>query len=658
MEISIEQITNFYKQHPECMGDVLVETRHGYYPINAAEITAYNSEVYKVVTESLLELKCSPDHRLLDESLKWVHTKNIKVGDYITTKNGKERVIEITLLDYKDDLYDIEVDDKHEYYSNGIVSHNSSLIDAIMFVFYGKAFRDIKKDLLVNSTNKKGLLVECKLIGNNGKNVLVRRGMKPHVFEIYEDDVLVNQNAKSIDYQLYLETYIIGMNASTFSQTVLISKTKYTPFMRLRAGERRQFVESILGIEILGEMQKLQNKIISGLKDKESELKTNIRLNENDFSNKIESIKRYNKLILEAKQESVDAINSEINSINSKINDHETKIETLKNSIKSVDYSQKIDLYKRIENRLTTEQYSLDSLIRDKSKIEKNNTGLCGTCGSKIDTSHIQKHINEIDLNIEKHKSNIEKLKNKRLEIKPYIEKSELQTSHNDSIKAEINTIKRLIENHRGDIKKLSNKTVDTSIYDEELSLLKEQGRELKKKIDESHVEMKNLLQEIDNNNFAASLLKDSGIKAAIIQNNIPTINDTMNEYLHKFGFFINFELDSEFNETIHFKGVNHLQYNSFSEGEKLRIDLALILAWRKVALNKSGMSCNLLFFDEIVDASMDIEGVEMFAKLINSLHQTHSWIITHTPEKIENYVRGYITLEKVDGFTIIQSNK
>ena len=180
----------------------------------------------------------------------------------------------------------------------------------------------------------------------------------------------------------------------------------------------------------------------------------------------------------------------------------------------------------------------------------------------------------------------------------------------------------------------------------------------MKSRITSLKAEYQEKLMEIDTNTYVYSLLKDSGIKSAIIQNSIPTINKIINEYLQKFGFFMNFELDSEFNDTIHVRGVNKLTYNSFSEGEKLRIDLSLILAWREISLLQSGMSSNLLFFDEITDASMDADGVELFIKAINALKNTNTWIISHTPEKLENYVRGFINLSKVDGFTTINVNK
>lgn len=657
MEISIGQITDFYKAHPECMGKVSVKTRHGYFPINAAEITAYNSDVYQVITESGFELKCSPDHRLLNSDEKWIHTKNLKQGDYIFTVNGKEQITSLNKLDYKDDLYDIEVAEKHEYYSNNIVSHNSSLLDALTFALYGKAFREIKKDLLINTTNKKNMLVECELIGNNGKVVIVKRGSKPNIFEIYEDGVLVNQNAESRDYQGYLETNIIGMNFITFIQTVIISKTRYTPFMRLKAADRRAFVESILNIEIFGDMLKLQGKKVTALKNEESEVRTSITIDKNNLSNKVDSMKRLKGIIAQIQQESLDGIKSEIDELNSKINELNIKNEELFATLDTNDYSADVNKYKLFSNKLIEINSRIDGIKRDIKKSE-NTSDKCHVCGSPMDISHVEKHITELTESLNTQTALFDKVKAAILDLQPVNEKYSQQQDYNRNINFNIDSNKRMISNYKSSIVALQNKKVDTSQYDAEVTTLKSDIINMNNYINEQQNNYQLLVESLKRNTVAHTLLKDSGIKAAAIQNNIGTINHIINDYLHKFGFFINFELDSEFNETIYIRGLNNLTYNNFSEGEKLRVDLALILAWRELSLMQSGMSCNLLFFDEITDASMDVEGVELFAKALNSLKNTNVWIISHTPEKLENYVRGYISLDKVDGFTVIQQNK
>lgn len=530
----------------------------------------------------------------------------------------------------------------------------STIIDAMTFVFFGKAFRNINKDLLINSTNKKNTVVECKLIGNNGKNVLIRRGLKPAIFEIYEDDVLVNQNAASRDYQAYLESNIIGMNFIIFSQTVIISKTRYVPFMRLKTGERRAFVESILNLKILGTMQKLQSKIVSGLKTDLSELKTNIKVEDNNESNKLESIR---KLISLKKGASDDA--QEQNKKN--IEDISVKIETLTESaqectsrIDLTDYTKKAEFYDQLVSINNNYRSKCDAILADIKKT-RDAKDTCYACGSPIDISHVEVHVKQLKEDLKNYKNKIDMTKEQIEKLKPIYDLYTQQSSNNKILKAEIASYKRQIEDLLEDKDIFVNKKFDSSKYDAEIDIAKSELQHIKKNLKSYNASLQKLLIDIDNNELAMTLLKDTGIKSSIIQNSISSINNIIAGYLLKFGFFISFTFDSEFNETIRYKGTNHLTYESYSEGEKLRIDLSLILAWREIALLKNGTSCNILFFDEIADASMDNDGVEHFAKALNSLKNTNVWIITHTPAKLENYARGYIQLDKVDGFTIIK---
>lgn len=530
----------------------------------------------------------------------------------------------------------------------------STIIDAITFALYGKSFRDIKKDLLINNVNKKGAVVELELIGINGKNVLIRRGLKPHFFEIYEDSKLVDQHAEVKDYQEHLEKNIIGMNFITYSQTVIISKTRYVPFMKLRAGERRLFVESILNIEIFGDMLKIQNKKMSLLKEEESELKTSLKIIDSSLLSKIENLKRFNALVAKSKLDSENENKEEINLLNQKIIEGNNKSEKLKSFIDDTDYSVDLEKYNKLNKFLLLTESKIQTLETDALKL-KNTPDKCYVCGSNMDVSHVQLHINDIEHNLSNTRINLDKINSEIQRLQPTYDLYIKQHEKNVRINSEIKNITSNILEYRSNIDRLLNKKIDTSKYDADISNLKDEIRLLKSSLDLTNTNLSKKLKEINTNAFVLSLLKDSGIKSAIIQNSIPIINKTINEYLHKFGFFITFELDSEFNETIYIRGINTMVYSSFSEGEKLRIDLALILAWRELSLMQSGLSCNLLFFDEMTDSSMDGDGVELFMRAINSLINTNTWIITHTPEKLENYVRGFIEIGKNDGFSIIK---
>lgn len=535
----------------------------------------------------------------------------------------------------------------------------SSIYEALTFVLFGKAFRDIKKDQLINNINKKNCLVECNLISNNGTQVKIRRGLKPNLFEIYENGKLVDQHAEVKEYQNYLENNIIGMNYIIFSQTVIISKTKYTPFMKLRAGERRQFVESILNLELFGDMLKTQTKNLSILKTKENDFKTDIKIETTKMSGYVESYRRITSLYEKAKKESQIEREKEIEFFNEKsilLIENNDKLSS--QLMTDNPYLKKYNKSIQLKNKKQIITNNIEKLKSDIIKYEKNKSSKCHVCGSDVDISHIEKHIKELTKEINEKKSLIDIINNGLNDLSTI---DELYNNHEKEqavIKSKINNNKDLLMEYNNKIREYQNKKDDFSSYIDDIKELKSKTRESKKTLETYNDALKDVLKDIETNSFVLSLLKDSGIKSSIIQNSIPYINSIINEYLHKFGFYINFELDSEFDETITIRGAQDMSYNNFSEGEKLRVDLALIMAWRQIGLVKSGTTCNLLFFDEITDASMDIEGVELFAKSLSVLKDSNIWIISHTPEKLEQYMRGFIYLDKIDGFTTISTNK
>lgn len=549
--------------------------------------------------------------------------------------------------------------DKHNvtliYAKNG--KGKSSIIDGLTFVLFGKAFRNIKKDLLVNTDNKKDTVAGCNLIGNNNKKVRIVRGIKPTRFEIYEDGVLVDQFAESKDYQNYLESYILGMNFITFVQTVIISKTKYTPFMRLKTPDRRAFVESVLGIEVFGEMQKLQSKSVSSLKEQINTSEYDLRILSNNIVSELRLLKATKEFAEKTKLESQGNKDKEINDLKDQILIKQNKIGELQLDVYENNH---LDSY-NTKVALDKKMIEVDTKIKNvKSEIKKmeSTDDTCTLCGSDIDISHVETHVNDMNkklndyellkFRIVKKLTEYDDLYNKHIELR----------SKNDLISNSIRTLSDDISSLTIKLNDISTRVVDTKEYDDKIEGLKIKIKSMR--VDETN--MNNTLTDnrvkLDNHALALSVLKDTGIKSAIINNSIPTINNIINDYLHKFGFYIRFTLNSDFEETIKYKTIDYLVYDSFSEGEKLRIDLALIFAWRKIALIQSGTSCNLLFFDEITDASMDDEGVELFIKSLNLLTDTNTWIISHTPEKIESYVRGVINLDKVNGFTVITKNK
>lgn len=530
----------------------------------------------------------------------------------------------------------------------------SSIIDAITFALYGKTFREIKKPQLVNSKNKKGLLVECKL-SSNGKSYTIKRGIKPNIFEIYEGDKLLDQNAKSAEYQDILEKNIIGMNFNTFKQNVIISKTRYTPFMKLSAAERRSFVESMMNLEVFGHMLKAQSKHVSFLKTEISELNHSIEICNIESKSNAESLNRYKALVDKIKQESLDALQQKKKSLSEKIESIQQSIVSESNNIDTTDYSKHVEKYNGSISLSQKYKYDKENLTKQLD-ILRNESDICSACGSKLESNqaHRDIHINEILTKISALDSNIVILDNNIHKLKPLVDSHNEQYSNNKIIQSKISSLKDELDKLNDELSSLDKVKLDTSEYDNEIDKIKDKIRSLITNNKSLKNDLQIKLSNLDDNEYALMLLKDSWIKSSIINEIIPSINIFINSYLQKFGFFIKFELNSEFEETIHLPGAEDLCYNNFSEGEKLRIDIAILLAWREMSLMKNNMSCNLLFFDEIVDASMDTDGVELFARAISSLKNTNVWNITHTPEKLENYMRSHIRLDKTDGFTII----
>ena len=659
METSIEMITKFYQKYPEYIGKIDVETRFGYYPILASEITAYNSDVYRLVTETGKELKCSPQHRLFNGD--WIHCEKILVGNFILTSEGYEKVISIDLLDYKDDLYDIQVKDVEEYYSNDIVSHNSSIVDSLVFVLFGKPFRDIKKDLLINSTNKKNCLVSCELIGKDGNEYLINRGIKPNLLEIYRNGEIVEMQAELKDIQEHLEKYVLGFDYNTFTQTVIISKTKYTPFMRLKTAERRTFVEKLLNIEVLGLMANLQKENVSNAKTDLANAKSDLDSLINVERVELNSINRLKSIIDDVKERQKQTFDNELKSIDDEIKTIVSDIESLNSQLQLIVIDNEvIDKFNKLEKAKTATEVKISSERQNIVKYKKTDDK-CPMCNSPIDISHIQGHIQECEKNINELKDKLNKIVVAIEKLQQKVQEHHSNSNRLNEINRDISLKKSMIENlkrKRKDIEKKQSENLDIAGYEQEIRTAVANYEMTKEKIEKISKDVTIYTEKLDFENYIASMLKDSGIKASIISKSINIINSIINEYLLRFGFIIDFNLDSEFNETIKIKGNDKLTYHNFSEGEKLRVDLALLLAWREIAIYQANAKCNVLFFDEITDASLDSDGVDLLANVLNNLKDTNVFIITHTPEKLESHARGVITLDKSDGFTKIVVNK
>jgi len=549
--------------------------------------------------------------------------KTVRYKNFLSTGN---KVSEIRIDDTRTSLI---------IGTNG--SGKSTFMDAISFGLFGKPFRKVKLDQLVNSINQKNCMVELEF-ETSGKEYLIKRGLRPAKFEIYVDGEMNDQMASARDSQDFLERYILRMNEKAFRQIVVLGSGSFIPFMRLGAGDRRSIIEDLLDIQIFSLMNDIVKQRISDngselieVEHKIELLEQSIKLQEEHLKeiqdNNAEAVKEKEEELKKAKKQ-IDGIKEEIVELQSKVQDykpHKAK-------------HRKLDEYK--------------------SKIKSNQNHIVGQIQLVNENSECPECTQEIT---EEHKTNVtEKLGKLAEEFADAI--TEIDT--------EMSEVADRIDKIEDILTKIAEKNSSITGINEYVSRLgqlilleaiekpkNDEGTLIKskKELDESHTTKYDVQEQKHHLNTVQELLKDSGIKTIIIRNYLPLINQLINKYLSALNFYINFQLDEAFNETIKSRGRDAFQYGSFSEGEKLRIDLALLFTWREVAKLKSSVATNLLVLDEIFDSSLDYTGVEDFLGILNSLgDDTHAFVISHKGDQILDKFGRVIALEKEQNFSKI----
>jgi DNA repair exonuclease SbcCD ATPase subunit len=548
-----------------------------------------------------------------------------------------------------------EVDFDHAQ-SNLIVGTNgagkSTILDALCFALYNKPFRKINKPNLVNSINKKELLVEVEFrIGK--ANYLVRRGIKPNVFEIVKNDEVISQESSAKFDQERLERDILKMSYKAFTQIVVLGASTFTPFMQLTLPERRAVIEDLLDIQIFGKMNSILKDRVKVNKDELTKLETSLSITKRELDTlkahlaeirnmKSAEVGKLNERIAELESqikqleddnsrlsESVHSLQEQIkdrSDINDKLRELEsygTKIDTRKSSIKK-----EVDFYNRNDDCPTCRQpiaKDFKKSIADsrRDEYQKLNEG-AKKLAEKLDSvrrrldeiSEVQNRISEEQFAISRNNSNIQ--------------------IHQTSIKS----IRREIED--------SSKEPET-VDEGDIKRLAKEHDKLKKSVDTKTAESERY-------KYAAMLLKDGGIKANIIKQYIPVMNASINKYLSEMDLFVQMEIDEEFNETIKSRHRDSFSYFNFSEGEKLRIDLALLFTWRDIARMRNSISANILFMDEILDSSLDESGTDDFLKIIrNVTKDTSIYIISHKGEGYYDKFQRILKVNKVKNFSEIE---
>jgi len=533
--------------------------------------------------------------------------------------------------------------------SNG--AGKSTILDALCFGLFGKPFRKINKPNLVNSINNSNTVVEVEFaIGK--KQYKIIRGIKPNVFEILCNGTLVNQDAKSKDYQDFLEKTILKFNYKSFTQIVILGSASFVPFMQLSPADRRTIIEELLDIQIFTSMNGLIKERMAGIKDESSKNKYAMELAS-------EKIKMQKQNIDEHKKNNED----EIEKKKSEIATNEEYIVKINRDIVLI--QKHIDmLTKKIQDKSSIDSKS-KKLVQLEAKLETNikkvekdiafyhDNDNCPTCKQTIDRDFKQVQIDVSEAKVSTQKKALQELNTEyekmQSRLNQIVEVSKHITEHNNEIvkhNSTLTSINTYVAKLNKEIVELSNKKQNLT---EENHKLKELKTELA-----SYVKIQEELSiEKHYHEYAASLLKDNGIKTRIIKQYLPIINKLVNKYLKAMDFFVNFNLNENFEETIKSRYRDEFSYSNFSEGEKMRIDLALLFTWRQVAKMKNSTNTNLLILDEVFDSSLDTVGTDEFLKLIHEMGtDTNIFVISHKGDQLFEKFRSIIKFEKKNNFS------
>jgi DNA repair exonuclease SbcCD ATPase subunit len=525
----------------------------------------------------------------------------------------------------------------------------STMLDAISFALYGKAFRNIKKPQLLNSINQKELMVEIEFkIGTKKYNV--KRGIKPNIFEIWCNGELLNQDAAARDYQSYLEESILKLNYKSFGQVVVLGSSTFVPFMQLKAGERRAVIEDLLDIQIFTVMNTLLKEKVSANKEEIQEIKYQIDL----LKNRIDSAKEHNDSIRELKEGEVAKLKEKLKEQIALIESEQQAVDALMEEVAQLAegvadkpaMKKKLQELEKIDGQLSNK---LSKLRKDIAFYHDHDN--CPTCRQGIEHEFKTETIAESNAKIEEIETAKRELDNRLGSVNTRLEEI-------DSIESVMSGKNLEMSEHNANYKMAMNvcKSIKTELTEAQESVEAIDTSAIKKLEDDLnsyHTKQGQLFDDKEMLGLVSSMLKDGGIKTRIIKQYVPVMNKLINKYLAAMDFFVQFELDENFNETIKSRFRDVFSYASFSEGEKLRIDLALLFTWRAVSKLRNSVSTNLLIMDEIMDSSLDNAGTEEFLKIINEITaDSNVFIISHKGDQLYEKFDHVIRFEKVKNFS------
>jgi len=531
-------------------------------------------------------------------------------------------------------------------------SGKSTMLDALCFALFGKAFRSINKPQLLNSINQKDCVVEVEFDSNN-KSYKVIRGIKPNVFEIYCDGELVNQDAAARDYQEYLEKFVLKLNYKSFTQIVILGSASFTPFMQLSSSDRRAIIEDLLDIQIFSTMNSIVREKMGINKETITVTKYDIDLTQQKYDlekkhidevkqNNDEKVKEYETEILNSNQ-SIQCLHDEIANL------------TVQVEVYSADVALQVETETKVKKlgKLETQiENNLSKFQKDISFFQHNDD--CPTCRQSIVSEFKEEQIQSLQTKTTQCELGLKDLETKLLEEQAKLNRISETQKAIQKLQIEIATKNTTINEVNKYISKIQ-KTVAALKETKGSTQLQEiQLQELASQLKQLESDLKLLIEEKTYYETASGLLKDTGIKTKIIRQYLPVINKLVNKYLSSLDFFVNFNLDESFKETIKSRHRDDFSYHNFSEGEKQRIDMALMLTWRAVAKLKNSANTNLLVLDETFDSSLDTNGTEELMKILHMLDGVNLFVISHKGDILQDKFLNVIKFGKEKNFSRI----
>lgn len=531
----------------------------------------------------------------------------------------------------------------------------STILDALTFSLFNKPFRDINKNQVVNSINQKNCVVEIEFdIGPIQYRVV--RGIKPNIFEIYQNGTIINQDAAVKDYQKVLEQQILKLNYKTFTQVVILGSASFVPFMQLPVWQRREVIEDILDIKVFSTMNTILKEKMAENKESMGSVETEIRI----ITEQAKAQKKLIDSLQTSKDQNVQILRNKIDVNINEISDKTHIVDLLNTDIEALnlkladkmDVDKQIDACKSNMSRLQQKMAQVDEHIEFFSSNET-----CPSCEQGIQHEHKDKIVSKISSDKQELNNGLSTLNSAYTKLSADLqEKQDILNQIQDKnilISTEVNAMNMLIKANNQLEQEINGLSVQGDI-DLEKDKLKNLASDALAKND---IKME-LVKEKQLQDIAGMLLKDTGIKTTIIREYLPAMNKLINMYLSAMDFFVKFELDESFNEKIKSRFRDEFTYASFSEGEKMRIDLAILFTWRQIAKMKNSVNTNLLLLDEIFDSSLDVAGTDYFLSVMNTLGEnTNVFVISHKGDVLLDKFKNNIRFEKTNDFSSLISN-